>query len=44
MRTGRRVNVAISDYGGGVVPRSGSTQPSFADCGIDAAVEPKDQT
>ena len=42
-RRGRRVNGAMRDYGGGVVPRSGSTQSSFADCGIDAAVEPKDR-
>lgn len=26
------------------VPRSGSTETSFTDCGIDAAVESKDQT
>lgn len=35
-----RVNGAIGDYGGGVVPRSGSTENSFTDSGIDAAVEP----
>ena len=29
--------------GGGVVPRSGSTETSFTDCGIDAAVEPKER-
>ena len=28
-RHGRRVNGAIRDYGGGVVPRSGSTETSF---------------
>ena len=29
VRKSRRVNGAISDYGGGVVPRSLSTQSSF---------------
>ena len=37
------VNGAMRDYGGGVVPRSGSTETSFTDCGIDAAVEPKER-
>ena len=40
----RRVNGAMRDHGGGVVPRSGSTETSFTDCGIDAAVSRKDQT
>lgn len=37
-RRGSRVNGAMRDHGGGVVPRSGSTETSFTDCGIDATV------
>lgn len=37
-------NVAMRDHGGGVVPRSGSTETSFTDCGIDATVNWIDQT
>ena len=29
VRRGRQVNGAMRDYGGGVVPRSGSTETSF---------------
>jgi RHH-type rel operon transcriptional repressor/antitoxin RelB len=35
---------AMRDHGGGVVPRSGSTETSFTDCVIDAAVSRQDQT
>ena len=44
VRKSRRVNGAMRDHGGGVVPRSGSTETSFTDCGIDAAVSRQDQT